>query len=347
MDRLTCIDLFAGAGGATEGLRAAGYDVIGAVEVDPTAAASYRMNHPATRLWQRDIRELTASQVRRELGLESGGLTLLKACPPCQGFSTLARRDESPSDSARNDLVLDVVRFVRALRPAAVLLENVPGLERDSRFSRIKLAIERIGYSLTSFKLDAADVGVPQRRRRLIMIAIRGRRAQLPNSLPSLLGNWLVEEPKTARDALEELGKSVPADDALNRHRTHSSKVVARISAVPVGGTRFDLPAEHQLSCHVNLKKRSATASYGRVRLDAPAPTMTTRCVTPACGSFIHPTEHRGLTLREAAAFQTFPPSYHFSGDFGSIERQIGNAVPVRMAQVLGEAVKELLKKSL
>ncbi|MEU3452985.1 DNA cytosine methyltransferase [Micromonospora sp. NPDC006766] len=343
MGRLTCIDLFAGAGGATQGLRAAGYDVLGAVEVDPAAAASYRLNHPETRLWQCDIRSLPASKLRRESELAVGELTLLKACPPCQGFSTLARGDDSDSGNDRNDLVLDIVRFVRAFRPAAIMLENVPGLERDVRFSRIKKSISELGYSLSSFRLDAASVGVPQRRRRLIMIAIRGRKAQIPAALPDLLGEWFVDRPQTAREALTGLASAMTPDDSLNRHRAHSPKVVARISAVPIGGNRFDLPPEHQLKCHVNLSKRNATASYGRVRLDEPAPTMTTRCATPACGSFIHPTEHRGLTLREAATFQTFPYSYRFSGDFGSIERQIGNAVPVRMAQALGEAVKALL----
>jgi DNA (cytosine-5)-methyltransferase 1 len=344
VDRLTCIDLFAGAGGATEGLRAAGFAVIGAVENDAAAAASYRLNHPVTRLWEQDIRTLAASQLRRELGLEPGELTLLKACPPCQGFSSLARGEDTPNNSERNDLVLDVIRFVRALRPAAVLLENVPGLERDARFARIKAALTSLGYSFVSFKLDAALVGVPQRRRRLIMVAVRGRRGRLPGTLPELLGGWFASAPKTAREALDELRQLVESDDALDKHRVHSPKVVARIAAVPVGGNRFDLPSEHQLACHVNLKRRNATASYGRVRLDAPAPTMTTRCVTPACGSFIHPTEHRGLTLREAATFQTFPPAYQFVGDFGSIERQIGNAVPVRMAQALGAAVIRILQ---
>ncbi|MFI7021480.1 DNA cytosine methyltransferase [Micromonospora sp. NPDC049900] len=343
MDRLTCIDLFAGAGGATEGLRAAGYDVVGAVEVDPDAAASYQLNHPETSLWQRDIRSLPARKLRQESGLAVGELTLLKACPPCQGFSTLARGDDNSSANDRNDLVLDVVRFVRAFRPAVIILENVPGLERDARFSRIKRSIAELGYALNSFKLDAASVGVPQRRRRLIMIAVRGRKVQIPMVPRDLLGEWFVDQPRTVREALVELASAITSTDSLNMHRVHSPKVMARISAVPIGGNRFDLPPEHQLTCHVNLGRRSATASYGRVRLDEPAPTMTTRCATPACGSFIHPTEHRGLTLREAATFQTFPSSYQFSGGFGSIERQIGNAVPVRMAQALGEAVKALL----
>ncbi|MEU5903951.1 DNA cytosine methyltransferase [Micromonospora sp. NPDC047527] len=346
MTRLTCVDLFAGAGGATEGLRVAGFDVIGAVEIDSDAAASYRANHPDVKLWDRDIRLLTAAGMLRELGLDAGELTLLKACPPCQGFSSLGPGGDSAEASDRNDLVLDVIRFVRAFKPSAVLLENVPGLEKDARFSRVQMALRKLGYQIKTFRLDAAWVGVPQRRRRLIMLAIRGRRKPLPDALSDLLGEWFVEKPTTVRTALEQLSATLQAGGDLDRHRVHSAKVLARIKAVPVGGNRFDLPPEHRLACHENLRVRNATASYGRVRMDEPAPTMTTRCATPACGSFIHPTEHRGLTLREAAAFQTFPPTYTFKGNFGSIERQIGNAVPVRMAAALGATVRRLLHDS-
>ncbi len=344
MSRLTCVDLFAGAGGATEGLRSAGFEVVGAVEIDPDAAASYRANHPDVKLWDRDIRLLTAVGMRRELNLNVGELTLLKACPPCQGFSTLGPGGDSARGSARNDLVLDVIRFVRAFKPSAVLLENVPGLERDTRFSRLQKALSELGYQIKSFRLDAAWVGVPQRRRRLIMLAIRGRHIRLPATVSDLLGEWFVETPTTVRTVLEQLSSLMQGGSNLDRHRVHSPKVLARIKAIPVGGNRFDLPPEHRLACHDNLRARNATASYGRVRLDEPAPTMTTRCTTPACGSFIHPTEHRGLTLREAAAFQTFPPTYTFKGDFGSIERQIGNAVPVRMAEALGVTVRRLVQ---
>lgn len=344
VDRLTCVDLFAGAGGATEGLKAAGFEVVGAVEVDSEAAATYRVNHAGTRLWQCDIRSLAASKMRRELGLSRGELTLLKACPPCQGFSTLARGPISDEANARNDLVLDVVRFVREFRPRSIVIENVLGLERDARFKVLLASMAKLGYVTAVYRLDAAQVGVPQRRRRLILIAIRGKRALLPEVLEDFLGELAVANPRTAGEALAELEVSLGNADALDRHRQHSTKVLARISAIPVGGNRFDLPEEYQLECHSGLGVRNATASYGRIRVDRPAPTMTTRCATPACGTFIHPVENRGITLREAAAFQTFPIGYQFIGNFGSIERQIGNAVPVRMATVLGIAVTRLLR---
>lgn len=342
---LTAVDLFAGAGGATQGLRDAGINVLAAVENDASAVASYRMNHPDVPIVERDIRTIAARELFRRTGLRKGELTLIKACPPCQGFSSLAEGRASP-DERRNDLVYDVIRFVHTFRPRAMLLENVPGLGRNIRLSDVESALSRAGYIHATYSIDAVHLGVPQRRRRLILIALRGRRRRLPESFYDLLPQGFDITPVSAGEALDDLSVGHLKEDPLNRYRAHRVAVRARIRAIPANGTRFDLPKEHQLACHSSLDSggtRTATASYGRVRLDQPAPTMTTRCTTPACGSFIHPTEHRGLTLREAATFQTFPYHYQFAGGYDSIERQIGNAVPVRMAQALGLAVLSAL----
>ena len=116
-----------------------------------------------------------------------------------------------------------------------------------------------------------------------------------------------------------------------------------RIKAVPPGGGRLALPAELELACHARLGKGSATSIYGRIDPSKAAPTMTTRCTTPSCGRFIHPTEDRGLTLREAALLQTFPIDYVFKGNHGEIERQVGNAVPPKLAEALSLVVKDLV----
>lgn len=342
----TAIDLFAGAGGATQGLRDAGFEVVAAAENDPKAAGSFAANHPDV-LLAGDVRLVEPWRLRRHLALRLGELDLLKACPPCQGFSSLARGEE---DADRNDLVLDVDRFVRAFMPKAVLLENVPGLARDDRLPALLGSLAAAGYAHRQYDVDARQFGVPQRRRRLIVVAVRRDVADRPpEDLLAALPAGFDVAPRTAGDALAVLAAAIAPDDPLDRHRQSSPKVRARIAAVPVGGTRFDLPEEHRLACHSRMTrdgrpvKGQATASYGRVRADAPAPTMTTRCTTPACGAFVHPTEDRGLTLREAAAFQTFPPGYAFDGGYDSVERQIGNAVPVRMAHALGLAVMSLL----
>lgn len=335
----TAIDLYAGAGGATCGLREAGYKVLGAVENDAVAAKSYAANHDDVRLWTQDIRTLKATEVLRALELERGELSLLKACPPCQGFSSLAE-GRAEVDEERNDLVLHTIRFVRALRPKAVMLENVPGLGRDERAATLMTALRGLGYATQQYAVNAVDYGVPQRRKRLIIVAARGLRTRLPRDLRS---ETAPKSPATVGSAFAALAAHQGAHDTLDRHRNLSDKTRRRVEAVPINGTRFDLPEDLRLDCHVKLgMSRSAAGSYGRLRADEPAPTMTTRCTTPACGSFIHPTEHRGITLREAATLQTFPHDYTFHGYYDQIERQIGNAVPVRMAAALGQIVRRI-----
>jgi len=341
MTHSTAIDLFAGAGGATQGLADAGFAVLAAVESDAPSSDSYRANHPRVRLVESDIRHVDPEALRVELGLERGELTLLKACPPCQGYSSIGKGDP---DDPRNDLVADVWRFARVFRPRAVMLENVPGLARDDRLLKLVRQLRAVSYSTKTYLVDATEFGVPQRRRRLIVIAVRGGQVALPGSLVELLPEWFTNGGlRTAGEALALTSRVDPASDLLHRSRASSAKVRERLRALPVGGTRFDLPTRHQLGCHSRLDRRDATASYGRVDCDAPAPTMTTRCTTPACGQFVHPTEPRALTLREAATIQTFPLSYTFTGGPGQIERQIGNAVPVRMAHGLALCTLSLI----
>jgi DNA (cytosine-5)-methyltransferase 1 len=343
VDKLTAVDLFAGAGGATTGLQQAGITVVAAIENDAQAAASYRANHPAVTLIEADIRTVDPLILRKQLGLRQGSLDLLKACPPCQGFSSLAKGE---IDEGRNDLVLDIARFVAEFRPRAILLENVPGLRRDRRLADLLELLRKDGYKFCQQVIDATSLGVPQRRKRLIVLGLsRTVRKAVPQSLDVITAQEVRTKLQTVREVFDELRSNLDPGDPMNIHRKSSRQVQARIKAVPINGSRFDLPKRHQLPCHMKLSKRNATASYGRLRLDEPAPTMTTRCTTPACGSFIHPTENRGITLREAAALQTFPYDYRFVGSYQSIERQIGNAVPVRMAEVLGRVVRRLVDR--
>lgn len=337
----TAVDLFSGAGGATQGLFDAGFDVIGAIEFDSVAATSYKLNHSSVHVWQKDIREVPATEVQRVLGLKKGQLALLKACPPCQGFSSLAE-GRIKGDDPRNDLVTHTIRFVRVLRPKAILVENVPGLGRDRRSTALLDALRKMGYNARLYRVNAVEFGVPQRRKRLIILALRGLRSTLPERLT----NTDPEHPVTVRETFEQLSKGVHSDDPLNQPRKLSETILRRVAAIPEGGNRFDLPEELQLDCHKRLAsegKSGASGSYGRLRWDDPAPTMTTRCTTPACGPFLHPSENRPITLREAAAIQTFPSDYKFHGNRGDIERQIGNAVPVNMASAIARNLLQLM----
>lgn len=313
--------------------------MVAAVENDRDAAATWRANHPGT-MFEEDIRSVEVARLAACIP-EGQRLTLLKACPPCQGFSSLRG---SEIDEDRNDLVLDTLRLVDALGPMAVLVENVPGLRNDGRFADLLAGLQQRGYGTQHYLVNASELGVPQRRRRLVVIAVDGDVAAAPpESFDELIPVDIRRPTLNAGEALVQLARDLTPGDSWHRWRQSKQAVKDRISAVPIGGSRLDLPEEHRLACHSKLTKSSALASYGRVKADAPAPTMTTRCTTPACGSFIHPTEHRGLSIREAATFQTFPATYAWSGGYDSVERQIGNAVPVVMAAELGFAVRRLL----
>ena len=343
----TAVDLFAGAGGATQGLKDAGYNVIAAVENDSAAATSFGLNHPETGLFTADIRTLDSNDVRsflQESGQFTSRLDLLNACPPCQGFSSRGARNKGDE---RNELLLQVPIWIESFRPRALILENVPGVATDVRFRQLTDLLAASDYGQRSYVIDASDYGVPQRRRRLFHLAVHGiAEEQLPVELADCLPDHINIERQTSGDWLA-IADAQKERDPLHRSRTLQPRTLERVRAVPIAGSRFDLPEHLQLACHKRLDARTggrrAVEAYGRVKADDVAPTMTTRCTTVSCGRFIHPTKNRGLTLREASLLQTFPPDYQLSGTYGEIERQIGNAVPPRLITVIAECMKALL----
>ncbi len=339
----TAVDLFAGAGGATAGLKAAGVRVLGAVEIDPDAAASYRLNHPEVKVLEEDIRAVSPSKLMRETGLSRGALTLLQACPPCQTWSSLGKG--SPDDP-RNELVSLVGRFIRVMRPKAFVIENVRGLQADARLTDLLASTARLGYASKVYLIDASSFAVPQRRKRLIVIGVRGvEEARLRDDIEQMLPDGYDRRSRTVQDAIGHMAKVTKDADPLHVSRTLTDLALRRVKALPPGGRRSQLPADLELECHKTVGTKGATSSYGRMMADAVAPTLTTRCTTVACGTFVHPFEDRGITLREAALLQTFDKAYRFSGGYGSIERQIGNAIPVLLAQAAATAALGLVAK--
>ena len=231
------------------------------------------------------------------------------------------------------------------LRPRVVLIENVPGIVGEPRFrSLLRRLDER--YRVQTYTVQATDFGIPQRRRRLIAFAIdRDLDVQPPDDLVRALPSDFDTSQRTSGEALDSVTGLAFEVDPLHRARRLRPKTLERVRAVSQGQGRRDLPTHLRLGCHSRLSRIEATAIYGRIDPARPAPTMTTRCTTPSCGRFIHPTEDRGLTLREAAILQTFPPSYRFLGGYDQIERQIGNALPPRLAEALGLIVVGSLRE--
>lgn len=316
----TAIDLFSGAGGLSVGLRSARYRVIGAVELDPLAAESYRMNFPSVRLWDADIRTLDPGEMMTTLGMGPGELGLLAGCPPCQGFSTIRTRRGRTVRDARNALVTEFVRFADVMRPRALMMENVPGLAGYGQFKSALARLRRIGYEVTWEVRDAAEFGVPQRRKRLILVGTQGGVPTMPDGS---------HHQTTVRDAIEGLPDVGSSDDPLHDlPEQRSAKVMSIIRRIPKDGGSRSALGEDQLACHQAVDGFKDV--YGRMAWDSVAPTITGGCVNPSKGRFLHPEEDRTITLREALLLQGFPPGYRLSlqrGKFAAAA-MVGNAIP-------------------
>lgn len=335
--RLTAVDLFSGCGGLTLGLRNAGFSVIGAVESDPQAVRVYRLNHPTVSVWTSDIRKVSASDLMDTLCFRPGELDLLACCPPCQGFSSLRTKNGSASArDRRNGLIHQVSRFIATLRPKAVMLENVPALGKQSSFRTFCANLRSLGYCVSWEIRDVSQFGVPQRRKRLILIA--GRGFQVPFARKS-------SKTLTVSDAIRLLPRAGSSGDELHDLPERRSKKVSRlIRSIPKdGGSRSSLPKSQQLRCH--MKVDGFYDVYGRMKWNEPSPTITGGCFNPSKGRFLHPEFNRAITLREAALLQTFPRTYKFPITAGkeALALMIGNALPpkftARQARALYNAI--------
>ncbi len=327
------IDLFCGCGGVTEGLKQAGFTVVAAVDNDPICCQTYRLNHPEVDLLEKDICKTSARSLKTILGKRK--LDLLVVCAPCQPFSSL---NKSNKPDERIYLILQSIRFAKALKPQYVLFENVPGITKNSIvINQLKSEFAKLGYKLSEPKqVDAADYSVPQRRVRCVIVASRKKPVDLPPPITPT-GHRI-----TVRDTIENLpaaGYSNPKDP-LHVCRKHSKTTVDRLRHISHdGGSRDELPTYLILPCHKKLNDAGEVTHYcdvyGRMRWDTVAPTLTTGCTDVTKGRYAHPVFDRAITLREAALLQTFPKNYRFYGNSGQIARQIGNAVPVNLAKNL------------
>lgn len=320
--RPTAFDCFAGCGGMSQGFKQAGYDVVGAIEIDSDAVGVYKLNHPATHIWPKDVREMTAKAVLKQLGLKKGQLDLLGGCPPCQGFSTLRTYNGHRwTRDKQNDLIFEFQRLVLGLNPKRVMMENVPGLFKNARLKKFQAVLEEAGYEVKVNVLNVWEYGVPQRRRRMILLA--SRVSAVAFAKPTT-------KTRTVRDAIGSMPVAGESGDALHDiPENRSRKVAARIRQIPAdGGSRAALPGRLKLECHKNSDGFKDV--YGRMAWDEPAPTITTGCFNPSKGRFLHPEADRAITMREAALLQSFSKSYKFPAALGKVKvaKMIGNALP-------------------
>lgn len=351
---LNCVDLFAGAGGFSLAAREAGFDVRLAIEINKHAAATYRDNLCSGKrkplLIEGDISSMSPSAIYKKV-FSKRSCHLLLGGPPCQGFSTHRINDAGVSDK-RNDLIHTYFDFVRTFAPNAFLMENVPGMlwpRHAASLNRFYLEGAAAGYVV--FKpvvIDARDYGIPQRRKRVFILGLRqGVSAEdLAWPPPATHGSELARK----RDAallpwLSSASAFKPAlpNDPNDVHMSHNEKLIEAFRKTPEnGGSRKD--SGRVLECHAKHDGHSDV--YGRIDPSQPGPTMTTACINPSKGRFVHPTLHHGITVRQAARLQTFPDDFVFGGGLMSAGEQVGNAVPVRLGQVLIEHLKPVIEKS-
>jgi DNA (cytosine-5)-methyltransferase 1 len=394
--KFKAIDLFAGSGGLSTGLEAAGFEIVFANELDSNYALSLRENHPKTEILVGDIRSVQVEKVRRQLELGVGELDLLAGGPPCQGFSVNA--PVRSAEDERNHLFRNYLQFVGVFKPKFVLIENVPGMVSFSKGATIVAILESLrdlGYSVDVRILFAPNFGVPQIRWRTIFLATRldinpsalfpvpeysasgnsnftsklhGASLKLEpeyitanafrpcisvwdaiGDLPQIVNGGGADSVEYEFDAKTEYQKLLRKDsEKLRNHRC--SKLgpvnIQRLPHIPEGGSWRDIPHELLPKGMQRARRSDHTKRYGRLDKKGLASTILTKC-DPHWGAYIHPTQDRVISVREAARLQSFPDTCVFHGSLTEQYAQVGNAVPPKFAQAIGEQIIECLVRDL
>ncbi|PUA34700.1 DNA (cytosine-5-)-methyltransferase [Paenibacillus elgii] len=345
--RYTCIESFCGAGGLGTGLKKAGFSLLWAFDSNAAAVETYRLN-VSSKAEVADALKLDIKEAMSKMGLKKGELTLLAGGPPCQGFSKQKRNGEK--GDKRNRLIVKYVRLVQAIEPKFFLMENVDMFNKKRGKVYLALLIGGLkeNYGIHVREINCADFGVPQSRKRTIIVGVRkdiGSEYVFPSSTHSL-NSWV-----TVGQALRPLMKFEPPSDGSNHEKFPNHSIpkiseanIERISYVPQGSGRKCLPRRLQLPCH--KKKTGWPDVYGRMQVNKPASTITGGFDNFTRGKFAHPFKNRPITAREAALLQGFDLYYEFKGTKGDVRSQIGNAVPPIIGELLGKSIIEYLEKN-
>ncbi len=333
------VDLFCGVGGLTRGLINSGLNVTDGFDIDKTCQYAYEHNNPSV-FHAENIREMKGNEIVDCYTANS--VRVLVGCAPCQPFSQMRfKMGKNNQEDEKYNLLTEFSRVIQAVHPTIVSMENVPQIRDTNVYKEFLESLENLGYSVTAKVVFCPDYGISQTRRRFVLLA-------------SLLGDINLIEPThknehiTIRDVIENLpeiraGEFDP-NDSLHRAARLSEKNIRRIQASAPGGTWMDWPEELRCECHKRDSGKTYSSVYGRLSWDQIGPTITTQFYAYGTGRHGHPEQDRGLSLREGALLQTFPRDYDFinpnvSFCFRDIARHIGNAVPVRLGEVIGESI--------
>lgn len=332
------VDLFCGVGGLSYGLTQAGVQVRAGIDIDSACEYAYERNNTGVFI-KKDIRDLTRADIVSLY--PKTGLRLLAGCAPCQPFSRHMRGADTSADS-KWTLLDEFGRLVCEVLPDLVTMENVTGLARTAVFKRFLEALKEAGYNVGYASCYGPKFGLPQHRRRLVLVASLLGKISLP------VATKKPEQYRTVRQAISALpalqSGEQDSKDPLHRARSLSEINLARLQASKPGGSWRDWPEELRAECHRRPTGQSFQSVYARMEWDEPSPTITTQSYNFGTGRFGHPEQDRALTLREAAILQGFPKSYAFieKGEevtFTTLGRLIGNAVPPPLGKAIGRAL--------
>jgi DNA (cytosine-5)-methyltransferase 1 len=336
--KIACVDLFCGAGGLTHGFLLEGLPVIAGIDLDPACRFPYETNNQAQFLEQ-DVSKVSEGELNKLF--DDADVKILAGCAPCQPFSTYAQRYETDGKDGKWGLLYEFARLAKGTIPDIITMENVPSVAKHAVFHDFVDTLKRLEYEVWFDVVDSSLYGVPQTRRRMVLLA--SKHGEIKMSKPTHA------KPTTVREAIGSL-QTMQAGEAALSDKLHAAsalteKNLKRIRASKPGGTWRDWPKKLIADCHQAETGRTYSGVYGRMEWDKPAPTMTTQCYGFGNGRFGHPEQDRAISLREAAILQSFPRDYVFLPENGEVAfsilgRLIGNAVPVYLGQAIARSIK-------
>ncbi|MDH0711335.1 DNA cytosine methyltransferase [Acinetobacter johnsonii] len=331
--QIEAVDLFCGVGGLTAGLIKSGIKVKAGYDVANECRFAYEHNNNAAFI-HKDVAEVTSAEILS--WYSSGAIRLLAGCAPCQPFSTYNQGKDTTKDK-KWPLLYHFSRLIKEVEPELVTMENVPEVIRHKVYQDFIEELQSLGYEVFSKEVICTQYGIPQTRKRHVVLASKIGKISLISPTHEI--------PVTVKDVIGSLKQlragEKSSNDPLHVAANLSEINLKRIKHSKPGGTWRDWPENLRAECHKKDSGKSYPSVYGRMEWDKPAPTMTTLCYGFGNGRFGHPEQHRGISLREAALFQTFPISYQFTEtpkqiNFKGVGRMIGNAVPVRLGEIVG-----------
>lgn len=346
MPQIEVVDLFCGIGGLSYGMKSAGFHIIAGYDLDYTCKYAYEVNTGGT-FYYKNIKDVTAVEIATKYSKDA--IRVLAGCAPCQPFSSYAFKNKY-KDPNKYDLLYEFGRLVKDIKPDIVTMENVPAIQsfklKDVLGDFIKL-LENQGYKVSVKIVYCPDYGIPQTRKRLVLLASRyGDISLIP--ITHNKGTYI-----TVRETIGNLPSIKAGEkctiDPLHKCRSLSPLNLMRIESTPEGGSWKDWDDSLILECHKKKSGRSFGSVYGRMIWDQPSPTITTQCTGIGNGRFGHPSQNRAISVREAALLQTFPMNYRFFEDENSIpitiaSRYIGNAVPPKLGNIIAQSIINHLK---